>query len=119
MAPAVNILENAVLNTLHRLIKLLEMLTYGVLVGNHDYNGSGIGVISEALKGNAVPWAFALKMLFTAITLGFGFKGGEIFPSFLSSATVVTLLQRIGMKEEKRSFRYLRSIYTERLPRLP
>ena len=29
------------------------------------------------------PWAFAVKFLFTAVTLGFGFKGGEVTPLFV------------------------------------
>ena len=35
----------------------------------------------------AVPWAFLLKLLFTAITLAAGFKGGEVVPSFFVGAT--------------------------------
>ena len=38
-------------------------------------------------KGKAHPEAFALKMLFTAITINTGFKGGEIVPTFFIGAT--------------------------------
>ena len=41
----------------------------------------------EAIAGEAAPYAFILKMLFTALTLGAGFKGGEIVPSFAIGAT--------------------------------
>ena len=34
-----------------------------------------------------MPYAFLLKMLFTALTLGAGFKGGEIVPIFFTGAT--------------------------------
>ena len=34
-----------------------------------------------------MPYAFLLKMLFTSITLGAGFKGGEIVPIFFTGAT--------------------------------
>lgn len=34
-------------------------------------------------SGGVPPWAFALKLLFTALTLGFGFKGGEVTPLFV------------------------------------
>ena len=44
-------------------------------------------VIARAIGGQAVPWAFLLKILFTAVTLGFGFKGGEIVPVFFTGAT--------------------------------
>ncbi len=30
-----------------------------------------------------VPWAFAAKLLITCVTLGFGFKGGEVTPIFV------------------------------------
>ena len=58
-----------------------------VLLGTTDYNGAGMDVIKRAFTGNADPMAFLLKMLFTALTLGCGFKGGEIVPSFFVGAT--------------------------------
>ena len=64
---------------------LIIALTF--IVGNYDYNGAGMDVIERAISGEAVPWAFILKMIFTAITIGFGFKGGEIVPSFFIGAT--------------------------------
>ena len=52
------------------------------------YNGAGMDVIAEAVEnGSALPWDFLLKMLFTGITLGAGFKGGEVVPSFYVGAT--------------------------------
>ena len=61
-------------------------LTY--LVGSGDYNGAGMVVISAAVvRGTAHPAAFVLKLLFTAVTLGAGFKGGEVVPSFFVGAT--------------------------------
>ncbi len=59
-----------------------------LLLGTADYQGSGMHVILEALKGHAAPEAFLLKILFTALTLGVGFKGGEIVPSFFVGATL-------------------------------
>lgn len=59
-----------------------------LLVGNTDYNGAGMGVIIRAVEqGEAAPMAFLLKLLFTAITLSAGFKGGEVVPSFFVGAT--------------------------------
>ena len=52
-----------------------------------DYNGAGMNVIARAVNGEAVPYAFILKMLFTAITIEAGFRGGEIVPSFFIGAT--------------------------------
>lgn len=54
----------------------------------NDYNGAGMQIIEHAvIDGSAVPYAFLLKMLFTAVTIGFGFKGGEIVPTFFIGAT--------------------------------
>lgn len=58
-----------------------------LLLGTTDYNGAGMNVIERAFSGSASPIAFALKILFTALTLGAGFKGGEIVPSFFTGAT--------------------------------
>ena len=44
-------------------------------------------VIAEAVGSRARPEAFILKILFTAITLGSCYKGGEIVPSFFIGAT--------------------------------
>lgn len=52
-----------------------------------DYNGAGMGMIEKALAGEAAPFAFLLKILFTAFTLNAGYKGGEIVPSFFIGAT--------------------------------
>ncbi|MDD6156589.1 MAG: chloride channel protein [Lachnospiraceae bacterium] len=57
-----------------------------LLVGNRDYNGTGIGIIDQCLDGTVRPEAFLLKIIFTALTLGAGYKGGEIVPSFFTGA---------------------------------
>ena len=60
-------------------------LTY--LCGTTDYNGAGMEVITAAVEeGVAHPAAFLLKILFTAVTLAAGFKGGEVVPSFFVGA---------------------------------
>ncbi len=56
-------------------------------VGTRDYNGAGMSVIKNAIGGNAHWYAFLLKIIFTAVTVGFGFKGGEIVPSMFVGAT--------------------------------
>lgn len=58
------------------------------LLGTDVYLGSGMGIIEHIFHhGESVPWySFLLKMLFTALTLGAGFKGGEIVPSFTIGA---------------------------------
>ena len=64
---------------------LVVLLT--LLVGSRDYNGAGSGVIAAAIGGQARPEAFLLKIVFTALTLGAGFKGGEIVPAFFAGST--------------------------------
>ena len=58
-----------------------------LLVGSQDYNGAGTAVIAQALAGQARPEAFLMKILFTAVTLGAGFRGGEIVPVLFTGAT--------------------------------
>ena len=69
---------------------LVIALTYLVWLwnpGTYDYNGAGEALLHAAIGGQARPEAFLLKMLFTTITLGAGFKGGEIVPVFFTGAT--------------------------------
>lgn len=63
---------------------LVVLLT--CLVGSQSYNGTGINIIENCINGTVRPEAFLLKMLFTALTLGAGYKGGEIVPSFFTGA---------------------------------
>ena len=58
-----------------------------LLVGDHRYNGAGMDMALGAVEGNAQWFDFMLKMLFTAVTLAAGFKGGEIVPTFCVGAT--------------------------------
>lgn len=60
-----------------------------VLLRTNDYNGGGIDVIERIFSHGEVRYeAFFLKMIFTAITVAAGFKGGEIIPSFFIGATL-------------------------------
>ena len=58
-----------------------------LLVGDHRFNGAGMHMALEAVAGHADWYSFLLKMLFTAVTLSVGFKGGEIVPTFCIGAT--------------------------------
>ncbi|EMD16845.1 hypothetical protein HMPREF9943_00887 [Eggerthia catenaformis OT 569 = DSM 20559] len=65
---------------------LIIILT--IILQTGDYNGAGVNVIERAIEhGQANPFAFLIKILFTAITLEAGFKGGEVVPSFFIGAT--------------------------------
>lgn len=72
----------------------LRALAGGILVllltliaGTYDYNGAGMNVVERALGGSARGEAFLLKIIFTAITVAAGFKGGEIVPAFFVGST--------------------------------
>ena len=56
-------------------------------LGTTAYNGAGMDIIRKALAGQAADWAWLLKLAFTAVTIGCGFKGGEVVPSFFVGAT--------------------------------
>ncbi len=58
-----------------------------LLLGTFDYNGAGMDVVGRAISGQARPEAFILKILFTAVTISAGFKGGEIVPAFFVGST--------------------------------
>ena len=57
-----------------------------LLVRNQDYLGIGGEVMRRAVAGEVVWYAFLAKMIFTAVPLGGGFKGGEIVPSYFIGA---------------------------------
>lgn len=72
----------------------LVVIAMTLAVGAQTYNGLGIPLISASFHHGesgylAVPlYAFALKIVFTAVTLGTGFKGGEVTPLFCIGATL-------------------------------
>ena len=50
--------------------------------------GLGLPTIFEAFNTPLNPYDFILKLLFTAVTLGAGYKGGEVTPLFFIGATL-------------------------------
>ena len=66
----------------------MAVIVLTLLCGTSDYNGAGMNIITAAVEqGTVRPEAFLLKMIFTAVTLAAGFKGGEVVPSFFVGAT--------------------------------
>lgn len=59
---------------------LVAALTF--IIGSFDYNGAGAEIIARSFKEQAGFEVFVLKLLMTALTLGAGYKGGEIMPVF-------------------------------------
>lgn len=66
-----------------------------ILINTDDYMGAGVHVIERAMTGEVRPEAFLLKMLLTALTLGAGFKGGEIVPTLFIGSTFGCLMGQI------------------------
>ena len=58
-----------------------------LIVGDHRFNGAGMDMALGAVAGSTDWYNFLVKMLFTAVTLAAGFKGGEIVPTFCIGAT--------------------------------
>lgn len=66
------------------------------VVGTRDYLGIGVTspeagattILSAFQAGGATPWSWWWKLVFTAVTLASGFKGGEVTPLFFIGATL-------------------------------
>jgi H+/Cl- antiporter ClcA len=73
---------------------LIILLCY--VAGTKDYTGlgvtayepNGISIVSSFNPGGANTWSWLWKIVFTAITLGMGFKGGEVTPLFFIGAAL-------------------------------
>lgn len=74
----------------------LVIIALTVLLRTDDYMGAGVPVITRAIQGEVHPAAFLLKIIFTALTLEAGFKGGEIVPSFFVGATFGCLFGQLA-----------------------
>ena len=77
----------------------VAVIAMTLLVGTKDYNGSGLHIIEGIFHGEEVSrWAFLLKIIFTAVTIGSGFKGGEIVPTLFIGATLgFTMADAVGL----------------------
>ena len=74
----------------------LAVVALWKVVGTSDYLGLGVPTIVRSF-GDATlpPYAFALKLVFTALTLGAGFLGGEVTPLFFVGAALGNVLARL------------------------
>jgi H+/Cl- antiporter ClcA len=70
--------------------------------GTRDYNGLSLPLLSDAFTGAQIAtFAFAAKLFLTALTLGVGFKGGEVTPLFVIGATLgVTLAGPLDLSRD-------------------
>ena len=69
------------------------------LSGTGDCLGLGVPLLTRSFTDAQLPVAvFALKLVFTAVTLGAGFPGGEVTPLFVIGAALGNVLARaLGM----------------------
>ncbi|WP_341835986.1 voltage-gated chloride channel family protein [Chitinophaga pollutisoli] len=66
------------------------------IAGTQDYLGlgvtashaDGVSIVSAFREGGAEPFSWLWKLAFTVVTLGMGFKGGEVTPLFFIGATL-------------------------------
>ncbi|MCC5911061.1 MAG: voltage-gated chloride channel family protein [Clostridiaceae bacterium] len=65
------------------------------IIGSRDYLGRGLPMVERAFEGNVPPFAFLAKIVFTAVTMGTGFRGGEVIPLFFIGATLGNTLSTI------------------------
>ena len=73
----------------------IVIVVINLLLGTEDYLGAGMEIIERCMHGEVRPEAFLIKMILTALTLGVGFKGGEIVPSFFIGATFGCLMGQV------------------------
>lgn len=73
----------------------LAVIALVFLFGTRDYLGLGVWApnedvitISSFFGDTVYPWSWALKLLFTVVTLSCGFKGGEVTPLFFIGAAL-------------------------------
>jgi len=57
-------------------------------LGVYSKNPGGVSIVNAFHAGGAHTWSWLWKLLFTAITLAMGFKGGEVTPLFFMGATL-------------------------------
>ncbi len=67
-----------------------------LLLGTQDYLGLSLPLIQDTMNGTGVMLlAFLLKIIFTGITLGSGFLGGEVTPLFVIGSTLGYTMGRL------------------------
>ncbi len=67
----------------------LVVISLAKILGTTDYNGGGINIVHHVFTHGEVNYeAFVLKIIFTAISVGAGYKGGEIVPTIFVGGTL-------------------------------
>ncbi|UYL07911.1 voltage-gated chloride channel family protein [Bdellovibrio sp. SKB1291214] len=92
----IRLFKNAINNPMVRaFVGGVIVIVLAALMQSDRYLGLGVHVIVEAFQQHVPAYDFVLKILFTAVTLGAGFKGGEVTPLFFVGATLGNALSWI------------------------
>ncbi len=59
-----------------------------LLLGTREYNGRSLELLEQCFEVRVVYYAFLAKLVFTAVTMGSGFVGGEAIPLFIIGAAL-------------------------------
>lgn len=73
----------------------LMVICFVLIWGNTEFIGLGLPTISNSFLEQQPAYSFLIKIILTAITLGAGFKGGEVTPLFFIGATLGSALSGI------------------------
>ncbi|WP_251861988.1 voltage-gated chloride channel family protein [Clostridium sp. Marseille-Q2269] len=65
----------------------IVVILLATLIGTREYLGLGLPVLSTSFHNVLSKFAFLWKIVFTAVTLGSGFQGGEVTPLFFVGST--------------------------------
>lgn len=72
---------------------IIIILTY--VIGTRDYLGLSLPLMASSFNGHVSPFSAFLKLIFTSITLGTGFQGGEVTPLFVIGSTFGNTLSNL------------------------
>ena len=79
----------------HAIVGGILIILLTKAVGTYKYNGLGLETIMSSFSNQLPVYDFLFKIIFTAVTLGSGFKGGEITCLFFVGSTLGNALSRI------------------------
>lgn len=79
--------KNKIGNVYVRILVAAGLSIALALIFGRDYCGAGFNLVEKAVDGESSYLGFLLKMIFTAVALGGGFKGGEIVPTLAVGAS--------------------------------
>lgn len=81
---------------LHAFVGGVVVVLLALILNTNDYLGLSLPLISDSVNGrDVILIAFFLKLVFTAITLGSGFYGGEVTPLLVIGATLGYTMGRV------------------------